>query len=67
MKSQMISMDLFVAVTILLIIIAGLTIVVHEFNVNQEQMVENRDMQLKGEAAINSLVYSPGEFNQGGG
>ena len=67
MKSQIISMDLFVAITILLIIIAGLTIVIHEFNVSQQQMAENRDIQLKGEAAINSLVYSPGEFNQTGG
>jgi septal ring-binding cell division protein DamX len=64
LKAQAISMDLFIAITILMIIIAGMAIITHEMIVNEEQASMNRDMQLKGEAAINSLVYSPGDFEE---
>ena len=67
MKAQIFSMDLFIAITILLIIIGGLGVIIYEFNIHQQEMAENRDMQLKGEAAINSLVQSPGQESSGGG
>ena len=62
MKSQALSMDLFIAITILLVIVSGMALVIHEFMANEEQSAMNRDMQLKGEAAINSMVNSPGDF-----
>jgi len=67
MKAQIFSMDLFIAITILLIIIGGLGIIIYEFNVHQQETAENRDMQLKGEAAINSLIQSPSSENPEGG
>ena len=63
MKAQMISMDLFIAITILMIIIGGMGVMIYEFNINEEQQSQNRDMQIKGEAAINSLAYSSGTTN----
>ena len=65
MKSQALSMDLFMAITILLVIVSGMALVIHEFMANEEQSAMNRDMQLKGEAAINSMVNSPGDFEGG--
>lgn len=60
MKGQIISMDLFIAIMILMIIIGGVGVMIYEFKVHEEQAALNRDMQLKGETAINSLIYSPG-------
>lgn len=63
MKAQAISMDLFFAIIILLVIVTALGIIVFEFTNLQEQKAQNRDMQLKGQSAINSLIYSPGSPN----
>jgi flagellar basal body-associated protein FliL len=48
MKAQIVSMDLFIAITILMIIIGGMGIMIYEFNINEEQQSQNRDMQIKG-------------------
>ncbi len=63
MKAQVISMDLFFSIMILLIIVTALGVIIFEFTSLQEQESQNRDMQLKGQAAINSLIYSPGSPN----
>ena len=60
MKAQAISMDLFIAIVILLIIITAFSVIIFEFVNFQEQKAQNREMQIKGQAAMNSLITTPG-------
>ncbi|MCD6547383.1 MAG: hypothetical protein J7K22_02410 [Nanoarchaeota archaeon] len=60
MKAQAISMDLFLAIVILLIIITAFSVIIFEFVNFQEQKAQNREMQIKGQAAMNSLITTPG-------
>ena len=60
MKSQMVSMDLMVAVIILLMIIGAVGVILTSYVSFEQQQSENRDLELKGQAAINSLTSSPG-------
>ncbi len=60
MKSQVISMDLMVAVLILLIIIGAAGVLLTDYLNFEHQQSENRDLEIKGQAAINTLTNSPG-------
>ena len=60
MKSQVVSMDLMVAVLILLIIIGAAGVLLTAYLNFEQQQSENRDLEIKGQAAINSLTNSPG-------
>lgn len=60
MKAQAMSLDLIIAIIILLIIISGIGFILIEFSNFQEQSAKNRDMLLKGQSATSSLVQTPG-------
>ena len=59
MKAQVISMDLFLAIIILLSIIGGLAYFMIDFVDLYEQQAINREMQIRGQAAINALLNPP--------
>jgi len=60
MKGQMLSIDLVFSVIILLIIISALTIVLLQYTSFEEQQSQNRDIEIKTQAALNSLLLTPG-------
>ena len=63
MKAQLLSTDLMVAVLILLVIVGALGIIVFEYSSFGEQQALNRDMELKGQEAINTLTLTEGDKN----
>jgi len=56
----MLSIDLVFSVIILLIIISALTIVLLQYTSFEEQQSQNRDIEIKTQAALNSLLLTPG-------
>jgi hypothetical protein len=60
MKGQMLSIDLVFSVIILLIIISALTVVLLQYASFEEQQSQNRDIEIKSQAALNSLLLTPG-------
>jgi hypothetical protein len=60
MKGQMLSTDLVFSVIILLIIISALTVVLLQYASFEEQQSQNRDIEIKSQAALNSLLLTPG-------
>lgn len=63
MKGQIISTDLMVAVLILLVIITGTFFLLDEFTNFQEQKDKNRDIELRGQNAIETLLTHGGDPN----
>lgn len=57
MKAQIISMDLFIALVIILGILVGYVVIIENFVDMHEQHIKNRDMQIRGQAAINALLH----------
>ena len=60
MKAQAISQDLLFSVIIIILIIGALGIILFEFNNFEAQRELNRDMNIKSENAMNSLLQTPG-------
>ena len=60
MRSQAISQDLLFAAIVVLLIIGALGIIIFEFNNFESQRELNRDMRLKSENAMDSLIQTPG-------
>jgi len=65
MKGQTLSMDLMIAIVILLFIFTTLSFIVYEYTTMEENRAENRDMELKAQSAMSSLLEtggSPGDW-----
>jgi Tfp pilus assembly protein PilV len=60
MKAQIISMDLMIAVLIVMIIIGALGVLLYQYQVYEQQKTESRDLEMKSESAVNNLLMSPG-------
>ena len=60
MKAQILSVDLMFAVIILLVIISALTLVLLQYASFESQQAQNRDIEIKTQAALNSLLLTPG-------
>jgi Tfp pilus assembly protein PilV len=60
MKGQIFSFDLIFAVIVLLIIISALAAITTQYALNQQAASQNRDIQIKTQAAMNSLVLTQG-------
>lgn len=60
MKGQIFSLDLMFAVVIILIIISGLALIALQYTAFHDREVQNRDLELKTQAAMNSLILTPG-------
>lgn len=60
MKAQIISMDLMIAVLIVMIIIGALTVLLYQYQTYEQQKTESRDMELQSESALNNLLMSTG-------
>ncbi len=67
MKAQIFSMDLFFAIVVILIIVSAIGFLVLDFTEIHQREVEMRDMQIKGQRAVDSLVTSPGDWEEPGG
>ncbi len=67
MKAQIFSMDLFFAIVVVLIIISAVSFVILDFVDIHERELEMRDMQIRGQRAVDSLINSPGDWDGGGG
>ena len=61
MKAQAISMDLMTAVVIILLIVVAITAILTEYSSFQEQEAKNRDMEIRGQEAMNSLLSTGDE------
>lgn len=61
MKAQAISMDLMTAVIIVLLIVVAITAILSEYSSFQEQEAKNRDMEIRGQEAMNSLLSTGDE------
>jgi len=60
MKAQAISMDLMSAIVIVLLIVVAISAILTEYSGFQEQEARNRDMEIRGQEAMNSL-FSTGD------
>lgn len=60
MKAQILSLDLMIAIIILLFIFSTLSFIVYEYiNLENERAV-NRDMELKAQSTMSSLIETSG-------
>lgn len=59
-RGQIVSMDLMVAVLILLVIIGAAGVLLTDYLNFEHQQSENRDLEFRGQEAENSLINSPG-------
>ncbi len=64
MKAQIISMDLFIALVIIMGILVAFGFIIADFTEIHELEMENREMQIRGQAAINALLYPPAEAEE---
>ncbi|HDQ60009.1 MAG TPA: hypothetical protein ENN30_02340 [Candidatus Woesearchaeota archaeon] len=60
MRAQAISNDILFAAMIIILIIGALGIIIFEFENFESQREQNRDMMIKSENAMNSLLQTPG-------
>lgn len=60
MKAQIISLDIMFAIVIILIILTSMTVVLLQYTSFEEEQSENRDIEIKTQTAINSLLLTPG-------
>lgn len=60
MRAQILSIDLMFAVIIILIIISAMTLVLLQYSAFESQQAQNRDIEIKTQAALNSLLLTPG-------
>ena len=60
MKAQIMSQDLVFAVILIILIVGALGVIIFEFDVFETQRSQNRDMRLKSENAMDSLLQTPG-------
>jgi uncharacterized membrane protein YqjE len=59
-RAQILSFDLMFAIVILLVIVGAMTLVLLQYAAFEEQQAQNRDIEIKTQAALNSLLLTPG-------